>query len=144
MFVFEYGPVDAQQPRFDISYLLFQYFYSQKGKKNLQPCRCVACVHMTVFSDFQVHPSLQRRGIGRKIVEKITRYLLEFKNCYMYMIIQVEHANQQYQTISQTCSYYSCNIAAQLTVSLQIQSNFLTILCVRPIINGSPNQLIIR
>ncbi|XP_039836125.1 uncharacterized protein LOC120697063 isoform X2 [Panicum virgatum] len=26
-------------------------------------------------SDFQVHPSLQRRGIGRKIVEKITRVL---------------------------------------------------------------------
>jgi len=30
---------------------------------------------MTIFSDLQVHPSLQRRGIGRKIVEKITRVL---------------------------------------------------------------------
>jgi len=30
---------------------------------------------MTIFSDFQVHPSLQRRGIGQKIVDKITRVL---------------------------------------------------------------------
>jgi hypothetical protein len=30
MFVFEYGPVDVQEPSFDIS-----YFYSWKGKKNL-------------------------------------------------------------------------------------------------------------
>jgi GNAT superfamily N-acetyltransferase len=41
-----------------------------KGRKTYSP---VACVHMTIFSDFQVHPSLQRRGIGQKIVDKITR-----------------------------------------------------------------------
>jgi hypothetical protein len=57
-------------------------FFMKRGEK-LRPCCTCSYDHLQWL---QVHPSLQRRGIGRKIVDKITRYLLVFtkKSCFVY------------------------------------------------------------
>jgi hypothetical protein len=57
-------------------------FFMKRGEK-LRPCCTCSYDHLQWL---QVHPSIQRRGIGRKIVDKITRYLLVFtkKSCFVY------------------------------------------------------------